>query len=551
MNFVIGWRSKFLWLIILLMFSLLVYKLSSLTTKQKDFLAHQGTIRSKRLNIDHASRGVIFDRNQNILAQSLPSAKAWVAAKNFNEYKKARKQIDDALGSSYAEVLQQYKKGKKFLLLKRSLSPESLLWASENYNNIINLEKFDKRYYPMQNSLAPVLGLVNSSGIGQEGIERAYDRLLQSQHGKFYVETNRKGAVVRVNNIIKNSKQSNGVTLTLDSEVQRIAYDVLKKGLEKVGAESGEVVIVKPKTGEIYGLANYPGFNPNNTTNINFENVKNRAITDLFEPGSTMKTFTIAAALESKKYKTTDEIDTGDGTLNLYGHKIEDEFHKHGLLTISEILKKSSNVGISKIALSLDSSLLPKLLENFGFSKYALFFPGESPGHINPRAWQHGLEQGTLAFGYGISVNAIQLAHAYAIIANNGTDPGIHIIADDKVISRKIIAENIASEIRSMLVHVTDYGGTAHAAKIAGTEVAGKTGTARIASKSGYKKSYVSSFVGMFPAKKPDWVILVVVKRPNLRYYFGGQSAAPIFAEIGSELLRLGVVRKRAKLPDY
>lgn len=548
MNF--AWRARVLWIIILTIFFALFVKLLSLMTAEQKFLSKQGASRSFRVKIEHMARGEIYDRNHKILAQSFPSGKIWIFDKYFTNYQQDKKLLNSALNIDYKYLMKQHEKNK-IIVLKNSLSPSELSWVEQKNIDYLNVEKFDKRYYPLQEAAGSLLGLVNKQGLGQEGVERAYDDLLQSEQGKLHVESNRKGAIVKVNKVIKQSRKSPGLVLTIDSEIQDMMYNILAEGVQKVTAESGVAILVKPSSGEIFAMVNYPGFNPNNTEKVNFSDVKNRAITDIFEPGSTMKPFTIATALANKSLKLSDEIDTANGEMMIYGHKIEDEFHKHGMLSVSEILKKSSNVGITKIAMAMPADKLPTMLDHLGFGHYGLYFPGETPGHITQKAWQHGLEQATLAFGYGISVNALQLVHAYAILANNGVDPGIYLNKSHDVKHNRVIPKQVAKSIREMLVHVTDYGGTAHAAKIPGLEVAGKTGTARLATSHGYKKSYISSFVGMFPAKSPEWVILVVVKKPNMRYYFGGQSAAPIFAKIGAELQRLSLIRKHSKLPSY
>lgn len=535
-----NWRTKFVWFIVLVLFLFITYKLSNLMLMQRSFLLHQGVIRSERVQVDAVSRGNIYDRNHNILAESFPSGYVWFHAKDWDKVRAVKALLLEKLNVNFEVIKNQISAGNKRVILKSWLSPAQLLWLNSYKNNFLRLEAREKRYYPWAETSANLLGIVGLNGYGLEGVEKAYDKSLQSVKGKYLIEKNLKGEFVKIKNKLSTAKNSLGVDLTIDSSIQDIAYYELMSGIAKFGAESGSVVVIKPKSGEIIAMTNYPSFNPNNTQKINPSHIRNRAITDLFEPGSTIKPLVLAAALENKVISFGDSIDTGNGTFKIFGHEITDEFNKHGVLPLTDILKKSSNVAMSKIAMSLDPGKLPNMLMKFGFSKSALNFPGEASGHITSKAWFKSLEQVTLSFGYGLNVNALQLAHAYAILANSGFDVGIHLNKHHAKFSKEIISPATANGIIKMLVHVTDWGGTGHQAKIPGVDVAGKTGTSRIAGKNGYRdRKYIASFIGAFPARNPEWLVLVVVKKPNLSYYFGGQAAAPIFSKIGQRILNL------------
>lgn len=540
MNNKISWRVKFLLLIIAMLFSVLIYNLFNLMIGQHNFLEQQGNRRSNRVELDYASRGIIYDRNKKILAQSMPSAHVRFNKNNLPEFNKHKQEIIRILQLNKNKLHEDLISPKHQITLKRWLSPDEISQLEQAKFNFLQIQKMEKRYYPWNYTTAPLLGNVNVNGIGSAGVEQAYDELLQSTQGKFLVEKNRRGEVVSIKNTIVNAKESNGLTLTIDADVQTMVYNTLVAGLEEFGAKSGSAIVINPSTGEIIAMANAPSFNSNNSSKINISNMRNRALMDLFEPGSTIKPFTIAVALDSGQYNANSEIDTVNGKFNLFGHEIQDETHMHGLLSLTNVLKKSSNVAIAKIGLSLDTKLLPSLLVKMGFDRPVLGFPGEAIGHINHRAWQHKVEQASLAFGYGMNTTALQLAHAYTIIANNGIDKGLYLTMPHAKSSVRILSEPTVQTVREMLKHVVEPGGTAAKARIADTIVAGKTSTTRIAENGGYKKrAYIATFVGMFPADKPDWVVLVVVNKPNLRYYFGGRSAAPIFSRIGENLLRM------------
>ena len=540
MNTYSNWRTKIIWLVFIFSFVILSHKLFQLMTVDQEFLSKQGQMRSDRVAIEYASRGQIIDRNERVLAESLPSAHVSFNKKDLAKFNKHRKKIVLALKLDPVTLMQKIKAKNKHVVLKRWLSPDELMEIRSMHLPFLQIEVLEKRYYPMSEATSSLLGIVNAAGYGQEGLERAFDKSLQSIQGRELVEKNRKGEVVQIKSELQSAKISSGVKLTIDSDIQAMVYNELTAGLKKYGAESGSVIVISPSSGQILAMANAPGFNPNNSATMNIDNIRNQALMDLFEPGSTIKPFTIAAALASKKYNENSMVDTGNGTYNLYGYTIKDETHMHGLLSLANIIKKSSNVAITKIGLSLPNKLLPDLLLKLGFTVPALNFPGEASGRINSRAWNYKVEQAALAYGYGMNASAVQLAHAYAILANHGVDAGVHIVKDKSSQAKSIISPKVADTIVKLLEGVVEPGGTAHAASIKGVRVAGKTGTTRIASQGAYKKrAYVATFVGIFPAEKPKWVVLVVVNRPNLRYYFGGRSAAPIFANIGKDLLRL------------
>jgi cell division protein FtsI (penicillin-binding protein 3) len=405
----------------------------------------------------------------------------------------------------------------------------------------INGQREYKRYYPSGDVTAHVLGFTNIDDHGQEGLELAFDGWLAGKPGAKRVIRDRMGHTVEDVEQVRAPQPGKSLTLSIDRRIQFLAYSELKSQIEKSQADSGSMVILDVATGEILAMVSLPTFNPNAVNDSTPAERRNRAVTDVVEPGSTMKPFTMAAGLSSGKYTpTTPLIDTGKGVWYFQGHKIRDDT-ANGMLTPTGVLTKSSNIGAAKISLSLDTKFVYETYRAFGFGNSTESgFPGESSGYLKiGRDWRP-FEQATMAFGYGLNLTPLQLANGYATLADHGVMHSPTFIKGDDNPARQIVAPQVADEIVKMLETVTEPGGTATRAQIANYSVAGKTGTAHQATAGGYaKNAYNALFAGIVPATHPRLVGVVVIKNPRVGGYFGGLVSAPVFQKVMSGALRL------------
>lgn len=387
---------------------------------------------------------------------------------------------------------------------------------------------------------AHIIGFTNIDDQGQEGLELAYDGWLRGIPGKKRVLKDRLGNVIVDLGTIQQSKQGHNLVLSIDSRIQYLANEELKEGIKSFNAKSGSIIVLDAKTGEVLAMVNQPSFNPNHIENMSDGRYRNRAMTDVFEPGSTMKVFSIANALESGAYFPHSEIDTSPGWLNVGGNVIRDE-NNYGLMSVVRIFQKSSDVGVAKMTLSLPPAQLSALLHRVGFGERTnSLFPGEASGTLAYRTKWRPIDLATLSFGYGVSVTVMQLAQAYAIIAENGIQKPVSLLKiETEQQGKQVLSQKLAAQMLSMLEAVVQ-GGTGSLAKVAGYRVAGKTGTAYIAGKNGYdKERYVSSFVGIAPVSNPRLVVAIVIKEPRGHQHLGGVVAAPIFSKVMAGALRL------------
>ena len=504
----------------------------------------QSVARSVREISTPAHRGMIMDRNGEPIAISIPVASIWINPKMFSVTATQLRQLSAALNLFPSELKQKILKhgSREFVYLKRDIPMET----GENIVALhipgVFLLREYKRYYPEADAMAQVVGFPNVDDKGQEGLELAYDQWLRGVPGEERVVKDRLGHIVANLGVVKEPQQGKDLVLSIDKRVQYLAYHELKNAIEEHQAESGSVVVLDTKTGEVLAMTNMPIFNPNNRVGISPSFYRNRAVTDLFEPGSTMKAFSVALALQSGKYKPTTMIDTNPGYYVLEGHKIYDDEHiNHGVLTLTEVLKKSSDIGITKMVLTLQPDSLLNMLRSLGFAQSTdSGFPGEAVGTMPDRVRGRPFVLATLGFGYGISVTALQLARAYAVIASNGVLLPISFIKTDQAVTGKqVLSRELCQKMLAMLEAVLDIGGTGKRAKIPGFRVAGKTGTAHIAKPHGYYSDrYFSVFVGIAPVSDPRLVVAVVIKNPRGQYK-GALVAAPTFANIMEGALRV------------
>lgn len=541
------WRYRLIVCILLLTTVGLLWRMVDLMILNRSFLKGQGDARSIRDISIPAYRGMITDRNGEPLAISTPVYSVWVEPTKFNPATNNINQLANLTNLDTISINKIISKRKHshFVYIKRDLDPITA-------NKIINLSiegvyvtpEF-KRFYPEGEATAQLVGLTNVDDHGQEGIELAYDNWLQGTSGKKRVLKDREGHTVANLEIIEPSKPGHNLVLSIDRRIQYLAYRELKEAVAKYKARSGSIVVLDVQTGEVLAMVNQPSFNPNDRSTIDNNNSRNRAMTDVFEPGSTIKPFSVTNALVAGKFTPETIIDTSPGWIYVNHKKVEDDEEKnHGQLTVTGVLQVSSNVGVTKMTLSLPQESLWNFLNSVGFGHTtATGFPGESAGVLNKYKVWNPFVLATLSFGYGLSVTNLQLAHAYSTLASYGNERPVSLIKlPQPNSSTKIIDSKVAEEVDTMLESVIDEGGTATRAKIPGYKVSGKTGTVRMAGPNGYEKHHhIGIFVGMAPATDPKLIVSVVIVDPSTgpaRIYYGGLVAAPIFAQVMGGALR-------------
>lgn len=539
------WRFYLLIFIILFVVAGLVARIIDLTFFKQVFLRKQGNERVLRVMSVPAFRGMIVDRNGYPLAISTPVYSVWVNPKEFIMTSSHLEMLGQSLklpSKTIQNVIQSYqKKGREFVYIKRGVTPDiaekiKLLKIPGVYS-----QQGFKRYYPEGEVTAHVLGSTNVDDQGQEGLELAYNQWLSGMPGKQLVVRDPLGRVISELQTIQKQKPGSDLTLSIDHRIQYLAYRELLEGVQENKAESASAVVIDVSTGEILAMVNQPSYNPN-AGGQKADAARNRAVTDVFEPGSTIKAFSVASALGSGLYKPTTVIDTDPGWLRV-GHKIVRDEHRKGLMTVTEVLQMSSNVGVTKMILSLPSDqVLWSVLNSVGFGEATgIGFPGERSGILVKRTTWKPFALATLAFGYGLSATTLQLAQAYTVLANNGVKKPLSLLKVTQSPSGKVVMDpKLAKEVVTLLESVTAKGGTAEAARIPGYRVAGKTGTAIKVGLHGYEKHhYVSSFVGMAPASNPRLVVIVVINNPQGKHYYGGLVSAPVFRNIMEGSLRI------------
>ena len=538
------WRFWALVVILILLILGLIGRIIYLGIFEHDFLLGQSKLRSVRDVGTYVSRGIIKDRHGTPLAISVPAGSIWIDPKLFRPEAKELNLLSKFLEIDLKLIKSKWEKNidREFVYLKRSVSMEIVKEIMSLGISGVFFEKGHKRHYPEGEAVAHVIGFTNIDDSGQEGIELAYDHWLRGIPGKTRVLKDRLGNTVTTLAVLAEPQKGNDLLLSIDHRIQYLAYNELKKAVLQRNAESGSAIVLSVKTGEILAMVNVPSYDPSNRKGISVSRMRNRAVTDLFEPGSTIKAFSIANALHSGKYKSTTVIDTNPGVFKVGGHVIYDNHHKNnGTLTVKEVLEKSSDIGTAKMTLSLPSNSLLNILKLVGFGKDTQSgFPGEASGFLPDRLEMRPFILATLSFGYGISVTLLQLAQAYSILAAGGIFRPVSFLKIDSPSGEvEVLPRQLCFEIINMLAAVVTRG-TGSLAKIAGYKVAGKTGTSHIASPYGgyYSNRYFASFVGFAPVFDPELVVAVMVKDPK-GAYFGSVVAAPIFANIMRGALRI------------
>lgn len=534
------WRFYALLIFLMLMTLGLIGRMIDLNIFHRSFLLKQGEARTLRLNDIPAYRGMIRDRNGIPLAISAPVVSVWTNPALFNANETQLIQLAQLIQLDLTEIKKKTHKNthREFVYLTRGLSPEIADEIKALGIAGLGFQREYRRFYPSGEVTAHILGFTDIDDNGQEGLELAYNDRLRGIPGKQQVVKDRLGHVVANLGVVRQPQEGKNLTLSIDSRIQYLAYTTLQTAIPKFNASSGSIVVLDTTTGEILAVANAPSYNPNARSGHS-ETYRNRAITDLFEPGSTMKTFSIANALASRKYTPNSIIDTHPGSMEIGGHIIHDH-DNYGAITVTQILQKSSNVGAAKITLSLPPENLWNLLAQVGFGKKTdSNFPGEANGMLDKKRIKRPVDLVTLAYGYGLSVTALQLTQAYAILAAQGIKRPITLLkVDQPPLGQQVLDPKLTKQMLSLLQAVVEGGGGANA-KIAGYQVGGKTGTAYIMSNHGYEKNrYISSFIGIAPLSKPRLVVAVIMHGVQGNIHFGSQVSAPLFSIVMGGALR-------------
>ena len=526
----------------------LVARASYLQVLDHDFYRGQGDARQLRTVAIPAHRGNLLDRNGEPLAVSTPIQTLWGEPSKLAAEPAALREVASILGldpeALVSRVTRAAERGSEFVYLKRHVPPGPVREVEARMDALgvgaVSVQREYRRYYPSGGAAAHVIGFTDIDDVGREGLEMAYEGGLAGKPGERRVVRDRPGREITGTDIVEPAVPGKDLRLSIDDRLQYFAARALTEAGEQHRAESASAVVMDVATGEVLAMANFPSYNPNDLGDRRGDRQRNRALTDVFEPGSTMKPFTIAAALESGDFAPDDIVLTSPGHYDIGKYRISDP-RDFGWLDLRAIVRKSSNVGISKIATQLEPENMWEVFDSFGFGRPpGSEFPGEVAGYFNhPTLWHH-VEQASVSYGYGISVSALQLARAYAAIANDGVLPPVSFLAGEEPREgKRVIDARIAAELRSMLESVV-VDGTGHRARVPGYRVAGKTGTSHRSQSGGYAEDrYVSVFAGFAPVSDPRLALVVVVHDPKAGEHFGSVVAAPLFADIMSHALRL------------
>jgi cell division protein FtsI (penicillin-binding protein 3) len=536
------WRMRVVMILLFGGFAALTARATYLQTWQNDFLNKEGGKRVNRVVEIPAHRGMITDRRGEPLAISTPVESIWI---NPQEAQATPQQMQalatlldadpDALRRSFSD------KKKSFVYLRRQMPPEIAAEVMALNIKGINSTPDYRRYYPSGEVMAQVVGVTGVQDQGLEGLEVVYESWLDGEPGAKRVLKDRLGNTVEDLELLRLPKHGRDLTLSINLQLQYLAYRELADALAHNQAKAGAIAVLDVRTGEILALVNLPAFNPNNRATMSQGRSRNRAVSDVYEPGSTMKPFLVAAALEAGTVKPETRIDTGPGWL-MVGEKRISDVHPKGNLTVAEAIQVSSNVATAKIALDMKSEDYWRLLNRVGFGAQPnAGLASEASGRLRPYASWRPIEKATMAFGHGMSVSLLQLTRAYASLATDGILPPVTVLKRRELpLGQRVMSVETARAVRAMLELVTQEGGTAPQARVIGYRVAGKTGTAHKLVDGRYAADkYIASFVGLAPASNPRLVAAVMIDEPNGKQYYGGLVAAPVFSRVMTGALRL------------
>jgi cell division protein FtsI (penicillin-binding protein 3) len=535
------WRSRLLLIVIVGWFFALVARAVYLQGLHNDFLQAKGESRYSRQLSLVATRGMIVDRNNEALAISTPVESVAASPADMDASTAQLGRLARLLDMDVKELTKKLVDTKKdFVYLKRQLPPEEASKIVELNIPGVFLQREYRRYYPAGEVMAHLIGFTDIDDKGQEALELAFDGDLTGKPGTRRVIKDRRGHIVEDIDSIRKPQDGQKLALSIDARVQYLAFRELKQAVADNRAKAGGVVVLDTQTGEILAMANLPTYNPNNRSKVDPTRTRNRAITDLFEPGSTLKPFTAAAALDVGNVRPETIIQTAPGYMTIGNRTIRDA-HAHGALSVMQVIQKSSNIGAAKMALAMPPETLWKFFKDVGFGTVPnAGFPGEVPGKLRAYQTWKPIEQATMSYGHGISVSLLQLARAYTIFANDGEIVPLTLTKRDKAAERtRVLKPETARAVRAMLELAVQPGGTAPKAQIAGYRVGGKTGTAHKLVGRSYGNKYVSSFIGLAPASNPRLIVAVMIDEPTAGQYYGGSVAGPVFNRVMTGALRL------------
>ena len=555
-----AWRRHLLSAVFVLGGVLLVWRAVDKQVLESDFLQSKGEERYIETVEIEAHRGMITDRRGDVVAMSTPVDTIAANPRLLSASNEKLMPLAQALEMSLAQLKKIISSSSStyYVRLKRKLQPSEadyvLAVAKANGLKGLYKERSYRRYYPMHEVFSHVVGFTDYEDKGQEGLERVFDEQLAGLPGKKRVLRDGRRQVVEDIENIQMAEDGKHLALSLDARLQYIAYRELKSAVSKNSAISGSAVVLDVRTGEVLAMVNQPGYNPNGNRSSKNGRLRNRAVTDTFEPGSTMKPFVVAAALDFDEVSIGELIDTAPGYFKVRGGVVKDH-DVLGEIDLDTLLAKSSNVGAAKLAMRLDSEKYYDFLQRLGFGEPVAFdFPAETSGVLPHWTGWAEIEKATISYGYRLSANTMQLARAYAALANDGVAVPLTLLkrGDEKIEGRRVFEADSAKAVRQMLTKVVQPGGTATQAAVSNYQVAGKTGTSKkVAPEGGYSKDrYVSLFAGLAPADSPRLAMVVMVDEPKGKHYYGGLVAGPVFSKTMSEALRLMNVKPDAEKPD-
>jgi cell division protein FtsI (penicillin-binding protein 3) len=517
------------------------------------FLQQQGKSRYERTIELPATRGKIMDRNGMVLASSIPVKAVWAIPEDVLKAPPDKlRALAALLEMSDADLRKKLDSDRTFVYLKRQVEMDVIDKIAKLNIEGIDTRKEYKRYYPQGEVMTHLVGFTNVEDAGQESMELAQQKTLVGTIGSRRVIKDRLGHIVEDVGLSKDPHDGKDLTLSVDSKIQYIAFTQVKEAVEKFHAKAGAAVVLDVRTGEVLALANYPTYNPNDRSELTGDQLRNRVMTDTFEPGSTLKPFTAALALDTDRVTPESSYQTSPGAMQI-GDRIIHDTHSHGMLTVSQIIEKSSNIGMAKIALPLPPQEMWEMFTKSGFGQAPKFgFPGAVAGRVRPYKSWRPIEQANMAFGQGISVSLLQLARAYMIFARDGDIiPLSFQKLDEQPVGQRVISEKTAREMRAMLETVVSPEGTAPKAQVAGYRVGGKTGTAQKVVNGHYSQTkYVGNFVGIAPLSHPRFIIAVMIDEPSGPFHVGGDVAAPTFAALAANALRAANVPPDSSVTD-
>jgi len=536
-------RHRFLLLLFAAIALGLLVRAIDLQVLRQDFLQNQGDVRQQRVVTTAAHRGMVLDRNGEALAVSTPVDAVWANPKKLVISADAELQLAALLELPLSALRQKIAKNRQrgFVYLKRLVTPAVGQQVMALKIAGVGLKREYYRYYPAGEVTSHVVGFTNIDDQGQEGLELAFDRWLTGVPGRKLIVQDRLGRPVGDLKQLRVGQPGKDLTLSIDKRLQYLAYRELKATVQKYQARSGSVVIMDVHTGEVLAMVNQPSYNPNNRSERRSSALRNRAVTDVLEPGSTIKALTVVAALESGKYRTDSRIQTSPGWFMVNTLTVQDS-HDYGLLDLTGIIRKSSNVGVSKIALSLAPEQLWDVFSRLGLGRVSgSGFPGESSGLLSRMGQKGKIKRVTMSYGYGLSVTPLQLVRAYSAMAAGGILPTASFQKLERAPKgERVLSRRAANMVSQMLTSVVAKGGTGARAKVVGYRVAGKTGTVRKSASGSYAKDrHTALFTGFAPVSNPRLAAVVVINEPQGEKYYGGQVAAPLFSKVMSGALRL------------